>query len=460
MSFFCRSKVILWPKSRSTELFFSQKKESNNFSFEINLWKKCDDSDLQALSLYFRQNHVSQCSVILPDDIVFSRAFISDGQISHIDKKEVATLAESFVPFKIDPDFIDYQLLPLDNKTIIQSYIYDKNKIDNLKANLAKLQIKISTSKTVSGSISSVIHSFYQQPYFLIYPKEPNEYVLLLSKDNSVYLTSILKGQSLDIQKIINYSGLYFNQPVNKLFLPENFSTEIVSTVQLDKTAYNAGQIAGKLNQAPNLPLPVVGLIVDASSSRPAIMDITMDNNTTLPQSQNQNKKSILPLIAVFVFTAALASIIIWFVLNRNGETTTATPSPTPTSVAENQPTQTPTPSPAVINKKIKLQVLNATSINGQASTVKEKLVKLGFENVTVGNSQEKLTGNEIRFKPSLKDYQAYLSTNLANEFPATYQPSLKETATYDIVFLIGADLRQPTTPATPSASPTTKPEI
>ena len=185
MSFFRRPVVVLWPKSRSTELYFSRKLESNNFSFEINLWKKCDDSDLQTLTLFLRQNHVSQCSILLPDDTVYSRSFIYDSLIPHIDKKEIATLAESFVPFKIDPDFIDYRLLPLDNKTIIQSYIYDKNKINNLKTNLAKLQIKISSSKTVSSAISAVIHSFYQQQYFLIYPKDLNEHTLLLSKDNS-----------------------------------------------------------------------------------------------------------------------------------------------------------------------------------------------------------------------------------------------------------------------------------
>lgn len=457
MSLFSRSKLILWPKSRTTEIFFSQKKESNNFSFEINLWKKCDDSDLQVLSVFLRQNHISQCLLLLPDDVVFSRSFIYDSLISHLDKKELATLAENFVPFKIDPDFIDFRLLPLENKTIIQSYIYDKNKITNLKTNLSKLHVKISSSKTVSSSISSVIHAFYREPYFLIYPGELSEHTLLLSKDNSVYLSSILKGQSLDIQKIINYSGLYFDQPVNKLFLPENLSTEIISTAQLDKTTYNASQIASKLNQAPNLPLPVVGLMIDGTPSRPAIMNITMENTTTsLPQSQN--KKNILPLIAVFIFTAALASIIIWFVLNRNGGTSVSAPPPTPTTAIENQPSLTPTPSSIAINKKLKLQVLNATSINGQAATVKEKLVGLGFENVTVGNSQEKLTGNEIRFKPSLKDYQNYFSSSLGSDFPASYQPTLKETSTFDIVFLVGTDLRKsspaPSTPPSPATTP------
>jgi hypothetical protein len=152
-----------------------------------------------------------------------------------------------------------------------------------------------------------------------------------------------------------------------------------------------------------------------------------------------------LPIVAVFIFTAALASILFWFATNRNQSTALNTPvnevteTPAPTDIP--LPTDTPTPSVA-ISKALKLQVLNATSINGQAATVKEKLTQLGFTSVAVGNSTEKVTGNVVRYKPSLADQASYFESNLTDSFPATYSDELKESGNYDVVFIIGTDLK------------------
>lgn len=459
MSLFSRPKVILWPKPHTTEIFLGHKKESNNFSFDINLFKKAEDIDLQTIATFFQQNQISHLSVLLPDDVVVSRSFIYDGKIEHIDKKEIASLAESFISFKINPDLIEYQLVPLEDKTVIRSYIYDEVKITHLKTNLARLKVNITSWKTVSASITSIIQSFYQEPYFLIYPTTQTEYLLLLSKNGQVYLSSTLKGKSLDIQKLINYSGLYFSQPVNKLFHPESFEAEIVTTAKLDKTTFSDNQVALKLKQPSNFPLPVLGLLFDSAPPSPGIMKLDMDSSITSPLPETKPKKNILPLVAVFIFTAALASIIIWFVLNRNAdESLPGQTEPTPTVSQATAPTDTPAPTAAEINKKIKVQVLNATSINGQAATLKEKLVKLGFESVTVGNTSEKLTANEIRLKPSMKDYEAYFTSSLESEFPSTYKTSLSDSGTYDIVFLIGTDLRQTATPQATTPSPVVSP--
>jgi hypothetical protein len=161
-----------------------------------------------------------------------------------------------------------------------------------------------------------------------------------------------------------------------------------------------------------------------------------------------ENKKNILPIIAVFIFTAALASIIIWFVLNRNK---TETPTTDQTQIEESaaiteaipteMPTPTPTPMIVEVNKALKLQVLNATEINGQAATVKAELAALGFTSIAVGNSKEIATSNQVKLKASLSTASAYFQGKLDTTFPATYTTDLPASSQYDAVFIIGTDL-------------------
>ncbi len=164
-----------------------------------------------------------------------------------------------------------------------------------------------------------------------------------------------------------------------------------------------------------------------------------------------ETKKNILPLVAVFVLTASLASVAIWYALNRGDQSQPSTANVTPTEIPV-YPTEAPTPTPVPIDKKIKIQVLNATSINGQAATLKEKLVGLGFTNITVGNSNEKVDGNEIRLKSSLSDASEYFVQSMPY-FPASISAELKDTSNYDVVFVIGSDLNNPS-PASMGDSP------
>jgi len=456
MSIFSKSKIVIWPKSQSLEIY-QDKKENNNLSFDINLWTTHDEAGLQPLALYVKQNKIEACTVLVSDDIIITRSFIYDSQISEIDKKEVIGLAEGFVKFKIDPSSIEYKLVPGDNKTVIQSTIFDKSKIDTLISNLEKTGIKSCSIKTVSSSISNAVSTFFDKEYFLLYPLNSSEYTLILSKGSSVYLTSNFKGSSLDIQKIINYSNLYFSNPTTKIYLPQNKEVEVSSTTELEKTQYNENQISQNLGKPSNLPLPVLGAMIVQGETTPAIISQVKDINSE--KNNMESKKNILPIIAVFVVTAAVASIIIYFVLNRNAVTPdTQVSDITPTiSQTETLPTETPVPTVAEISKKLKLQVLNATDISGQAATVKEILTKLGFTSVAVGNSKEVVDGNEVRIKTSLTGVKEYFTQNLVDKFDATYSTGLKDTSTYDVVFVIGVDLKTgaaPTKTATATATP------
>ena len=176
----------------------------------------------------------------------------------------------------------------------------------------------------------------------------------------------------------------------------------------------------------------------------------TPNMTDNLPAPSSPKKKKILPVLAVFVFTAALASVIIWFVLNRS-DSSSGQSMPTP---APSLPTSVPTAVPTIaqIEKDLKIQVLNATEVNGLAAYLKEKLVDLGFTDITLGNSSQSLSVNQVKLKKTDSDQiSAYFKAKIADVFPATYDPDQDEDDTYDLVFIIGTNIKD----SDPSPSPT-----
>ncbi len=469
MPLFSKSKVVLWPKAKAVEIYID-KKDSNNLSVDINLWEDHTEKELEPLLFFLKQNKIDACSILIPDDVVLTKSFIYDTKITEIDQKEVIGLAESFVHFKIEPGTIEYSLTQETDKTIIRAQIFEKKKIDALKSNLAKLNISITSIRSVSTSIAQVLSGVNTGEFFLIYPLNEHEYTLILSKNNLVYLTANVKGPSLDIQKIINYSNLYFSTPAKKLYVPESKEIEILTTSKLEQTPYSESQISQSRGKAANLPLPVLGELSSSNQANAVIIEAPVEKSTdiSLPLSPKpmEHKKNILPIVAVFIFTAALASVIIWFVLNKNNAeiqnpssqnqtAENAAPTDIPT------PTVAPAPTVAVVepSKTIKIQVLNATDINGQAATIKAKFTQLGFKSVAVGNTKEKATENTIQMKSKLATSQGYFETNLASDFPSTYTTDLKDSSSFDMVVTIGTDLSQSglgsatTTTVTPAAA-------
>ena len=168
-----------------------------------------------------------------------------------------------------------------------------------------------------------------------------------------------------------------------------------------------------------------------------------------------EKNRNILPFIGVFIITAAIASIIIWFALNKNNPTTVQNPTSevTPT-IAVATPTSAPTPTVAEISKKLKIQVLNGTDINGQAAVLKTELTKMGFTSIAVGNGKDKVTANTIQLKASLSTASAYFQQKLAGYFDATPTLDLPSTSIYDAVFTIGTDLSKGTSPVIDTPNP------
>ena len=86
MSLFSKPKLIFWPKAKTVELYVDRK-ENNTLSFDINLWQKCTEKDLESLALYLKQNKFDSISFLIPDDVIFTKSFTYDTKIESIDKK-------------------------------------------------------------------------------------------------------------------------------------------------------------------------------------------------------------------------------------------------------------------------------------------------------------------------------------------------------------------------------------
>lgn len=174
-------------------------------------------------------------------------------------------------------------------------------------------------------------------------------------------------------------------------------------------------------------------------------------------------KKNLLPIIAVAIFSFAIVSFLVYyFMTNKNNSTEPIENNPqseniTPTSTPEMIPTETPAAAVTEIDKKIKIQVLNATNppIDGLAASFKYKLVNLGFENVSVGTASQKATENSVQAKSAT--FSAYFKSALADYFPAEYTEDLKTTSTYDVVFTIGTDLSKTSSSGTSATTTPTK---
>lgn len=451
MSIFSRPGAVFWPRPKTLDIYLGRK-ENNNFTLEINLWEEKSLSDLQSVSDFLKQNRINQCSILIPDDVVHIKSFIYDTKITSIDKKEVINLASSSVDFEINPDFFTFTLIQRPDKTIIHTLIYEPSKIAAFNANISRLGITVQKVSPVSAAVGRIISQLCSDDFFALYPLDDNQTVLFLCQQNQVYLSHVVKGPNSRVQKILNYSQLYFANPSKKLYSLSRLPADLVAAPDFSRTVLDEVELNQQYRQPLNLPLPVTSLL--SAIIKP--MEVSLSSPSSPPP-----KKNIFPVIAAFLITAIIASAGIWFFFNRQVTTDEVPLEPsaaTPTeAVTPTSPPPTPTLADAKLNPKLKIQVLNATDINGQAATLKSDIAKLGFTNIAVGNNAEKLTANQIQVKPSLSaSVSAFFSEKLKS-FPAEVSSTLKENGTYDIIFVIGTKLG--TTPAikpSPSASAST----
>ena len=102
------------------------------------------------------------------------------------------------------------------------------------------------------------------------------------------------------------------------------------------------------------------------------------------PGPKSSNKSSVMLL----VFLLLLALIGGFFIVRKLRISQETIPPETTGSVEFNSPS-TPTPTAEPIDKtKIKIEVLNGTSISGEAAYLQGKLKGLGYTSITVGNKE------------------------------------------------------------------------
>ena len=71
------SSVVFWPKADTLNIYFA-KSEDNLISFEINLWKLQSDEEITRLSAFLKSRRITSASVLVDDDVVFTRSFVYD----------------------------------------------------------------------------------------------------------------------------------------------------------------------------------------------------------------------------------------------------------------------------------------------------------------------------------------------------------------------------------------------
>jgi len=466
MSLFRKSDLVVWPKNHSVEIFINRK-DNNHFVFEFDLWQPLIDSDIKSLHSFFKPLSIKNVFWILGDDVVVTRSFIYESSIENINKDEISAMMAGSVDFEIDKNLLSYKLEQNKDKTIIRVNLVDGKKIDILKNNLTRLGLKITDYQVLSSLITNTVSQFYQDTYSIIYPLDAPQYLFILSQGTKIYLTDIIKGVSLDIKKKINYSELYFDQICQKLFLPSDFTVELKISDKIEKNPFDESKISSKFTQSSNFPLPVISFFnKDLYSQIQKTTDIIkvpqLDNVSTKPVKMIEEKKAKNPILIfiVFIISLLVVSGILWAIFNKPKGDVVSPSGDNPQSQDISpvvEPTDIPTPSPAAeLDKDLKIRVLNATEVNGQAATVKTSLTSLDFTDITVGNSSESLSRNVIRYKADLVSVPAYMKQNLPGFADALYEAILEDTDTYDIVILIGEDLSQ-SAPASvsPTATPT-----
>ena len=121
----------------------------------------------------------------------------------------------------------------------------------------------------------------------------------------------------------------------------------------------------------------------------------------SFPGGKNE-RKSKKGLIFIILVVLALLGIAGWYLFSKN-KTSDSISNITP-SASITEATSTPTEEP-VDKSEIQIEILNGTSISGEASKLKTTLAELGYTNIEVGNaSSSDYVTTEVTFKSSVPD--------------------------------------------------------
>ena len=104
-------------------------------------------------------------------------------------------------------------------------------------------------------------------------------------------------------------------------------------------------------------------------------------------------------------------------------------------SVDTSDKTDTVDVSKIELKSNLKIMVLNATSINGLAGEVKDKIDNLGYENIETGNTEHQDKSVIMTENKEIKDF---LKTD--TDIKKVEKLSKKDYENYDVVIVLGKD--------------------
>lgn len=157
------------------------------------------------------------------------------------------------------------------------------------------------------------------------------------------------------------------------------------------------------------------------------------------PTIKTEYKIFVLSFVASFIFFVLISK------LNLNFKLPEINLKPKPTAVQATPTPLPPTPSPTPSFKKdaLQIKVLNGGGVAGKASEVKTILKKAGYQEILTGNADNYDYKNTvIQVKKSVTDAYDVLKTDLKDYTTSIKKEILEESATADVIIIIGQDFK------------------
>jgi hypothetical protein len=186
-------------------------------------------------------------------------------------------------------------------------------------------------------------------------------------------------------------------------------------------------------------------------------------SNYTNNPVKRKGGRGILILIIIIVLLLAGLGGAGWYVLKSAGKIPEGKVTAVPTE-EYSLPSNTPIPTQSSLNKSnLKVEVLNASGVAGEAAYVKGKLQELGYSEITTGNapSGSDKTETVVTFSSSLDEV---IKEEVTNSLNSLYQDVTTKTASLnssDIQILVGLRKGQSVSPTSKvSTTPTLTPKV
>lgn len=170
---------------------------------------------------------------------------------------------------------------------------------------------------------------------------------------------------------------------------------------------------------------------------------------STQPGAKKNRNKVI---IAIIVIVALIAG----FLLYRNiaGRQTEKED-----TVETSKPTKTATPTPELNKDDLKIQILNGTGTEGEATKVADLLKDAGFTNIETDNADSyDNTTTIISAKSGALEFAEEMKEALSEDFDSiTVDEDLDEDSDFDVVITTGREKTEEDTTPTPTGAETTE---